>query len=412
MHHSISPVVIKEYNSTRPKHVTHRICQAPFLNMFLTPDGKVNPCCGNRTYLMGKYPEESLHDIWFGEKAQKFRNYLLNYDLSHGCDSCRQNIEMKNYGIVMAKSYDHITKPSIFNILKKHYNLLHYGKFYDEVSIKNAYPKRIDFNLANTCNLECIMCDGWSSSSILKKRYSLNDFPNPYHQEFVEEMKEFLPHLKTGFFIGGEPFLINVFFELWEALIKVNPSCTCVIQTNGTILNNRIKKILKKGKFCFNISIDSIQKNTFEVIRKNANFEKTMDNLNYFIKYAKRKRTFTNLTVCPIQQNSIEVPALVQFANERKIIIYFNTVYSPSTSSFLGLNNEKIDQLIDYYSSFNFSGRRYKQKVNKSSFNILISQLKNIYKDDDLREKYLQFEIEQERRFEIVRQIQNDEMSQ
>ena len=411
MQDTLPPDNIKEYNLTRPKQANHRLCHAPFINMFLTPDGKVNPCCVNRTYLMGKYPEESLHDIWFGEKAQEFRKYILNNDLSHGCDKCRQNIEMRNYGIVMAKSYDHVPKSGIFNLLKKHYNQLRYGNSFDEVSIKKAYPKRIDFNLANTCNLECIMCDGWSSSSILKRRHLLKDFPNPYQQEFVNEMKEFFPYLKTGFFIGGEPFLINVFFKLWEELIKVNASCECIIQTNGTVLNDRIKAILERGRFSFNISIDSIQKLTFEAIRVNADYETTIGNLDYFITYAQRKKTFANLTVCPIQQNWKEIPELIEFANKKEVSLYFNTVLYPHNCSFLGLSNEDIDEVIRFYSTFSFPDKTNSERISKQSFLSLINQLSHIYKDDALRELYLQYDKDQETGYEYFRTLQNEEIS-
>ena len=379
-------ITIEQYNASRDPGQTYRICHVPFRSMFLGPDGRVNPCCANRTYVYGKYPEESLHEIWFGENAKKFREYILQNDLSNGCDACSQNILLKSFDLVAAKPYDQMLE-----------NL--------------DYPSHIDFNLSNICNLECVMCYGWASSSIIKNRYGLKAPENPYKEKFLEEIQEFLPHLKSAFYIGGEPFLIPVFYELWEATLKINPACTFFIQTNATVLNDRIKELLERGNFFLNVSIDSLHKDTFESIRANANFEKTMENLDYFIEYSIRKETNINLTVCPLQQNMEEIPALVEFANKRNIKLFFNTVLIPHSHSFFGLDRAKINELIAYYSSFSFPAKN-ENHATRASLVSLIGQMKHFYSNDEYRKKYQEYELVQIEKLRLAQKEQAEVKTQ
>ena len=88
------------------------------------------------------------------------------------------------------------------------------------------------------------MCDGWSSSLLLKKKCRLPQFPNPYDDDFITQLEEFIPHLEQAFFVGGEPFMIEIYFKIWEKIVETNPSCMISVQTNGTILNQKVKALL------------------------------------------------------------------------------------------------------------------------------------------------------------------------
>ena len=74
--------------------------------------------------------------------------------------------------------------------------------------------------------------------------------------------------------------------------LYINPSVKISVTSNSTVLNDRIKKILEKLRFNFTISIDSVNKETYEKIRKNASFEETFYNFDYYLEYTKRKKTF------------------------------------------------------------------------------------------------------------------------
>lgn len=69
------------------------ICPQPFYMLQLNPDGKVVPCCAMETaYEAGDVREESLLDIWNGEKLRAFRRKQLMGEKSvfSVCAKCKQ----------------------------------------------------------------------------------------------------------------------------------------------------------------------------------------------------------------------------------------------------------------------------------------------------------------------------------
>ena len=50
------------------------ICKAPFTSMYFRPDGSVTPCCFNITYNYGKFPENTVKEIWESTAIKTFRS--------------------------------------------------------------------------------------------------------------------------------------------------------------------------------------------------------------------------------------------------------------------------------------------------------------------------------------------------
>jgi MoaA/NifB/PqqE/SkfB family radical SAM enzyme len=198
-------------------------------------------------------------------------------------------LEAGNYHGVRARYYDEFAP----NTLGPRLNYL-------KQSLGGAvpYPRVMEFELSNTCNLECIMCNGYFSSSIRKNREHLPPIESPYNDKFVDELDEFIPHLTDAKFLGGEPFMIDIYLSIWERIRKLNPNIRIHITTNGTFLNNRIKDLLEGLKAGIILSIDSVNKETYPKIRVNGSYDKVMENLEYFRDYTKRKSTFLSMAAC------------------------------------------------------------------------------------------------------------------
>ena len=56
-------------------------------------------------------------------------------------------------------------------------------------------------------------------------------FENPYDAAFVKQLEEFIPHLEEVKFYGGEPFLIEIYYEIWEKIMELNPKVRISVQT-------------------------------------------------------------------------------------------------------------------------------------------------------------------------------------
>jgi sulfatase maturation enzyme AslB (radical SAM superfamily) len=214
-----------------------------------------------------------------------------------------------------------------------------------------GYPRILEFELSNTCNLECTMCSGHFSSSIRKNREHLPALQSPYDADFVNQLTEFMPHLTDMKFLGGEPFLIDIYYDIWERIIEVNPKIKVHITTNGTILNNRGKRILEKLNVAIILSVDSLDKDTYEGIRLNAKYDRMMENLEFFKKLTREKKTYLTFAVCPIATNWKTMPHMLQVANAEGINLHFNIVWAPEYLSLQYLDMDSLREVINLFES-------------------------------------------------------------
>lgn len=339
----MDPLIVGKYNSQRQKGPKPLLCYAPVTSMYFGHHGKISACCHNRTYILGQYPDSSVAAIWNSEKTEEFRDTIKTNDLPISCYDCRLGLESGNFDAVKAKMYDSLT-------------------------VNANYPSVLEFELSNTCNLECIMCKGEFSSLIRKNRENKPPLLNPYDSEFVKQIEEFIPHLDEVKFYGGEPFLIDVYYEIWDKILAINPKCRISVQTNATILNDRVKNLLKKGNFHLNISLDSLTKETYEKIRVNADFERTFENLRFFHEYCQEKSTFFGISMCPMQQNWRELPSFINFCNELNSPVYFHTVWSPKDCALMKLSSNELMSVYTFLKGFDFPEGNVIERKNKQHY--------------------------------------------
>jgi molybdenum cofactor biosynthesis enzyme MoaA len=347
---SLDKSIIKKYNASRGDFIKKYICNAPFTALRFDLNGRMLVCCYNQVHVLGYYPTDSILAVWNGEKAEKLRRHVAKNDLSLGCNICCNHLKNNSFFTVKSRLYDHL-KP-----LKKQ-------------------PVLLEFELDNTCNLECIMCNGEVSSMIRKKEAHPPTFTTKYDKNFLEQLKPFLSKIQLANFIGGEPLLIPMYFDIMEEIIRVNLKAKINISTNGTILNDRIKKLLENGNFDIAISIDSIEKETYELIRKNADFEKTFSNLQYFHDYCKHNGRHISIWVCPLVINRFEIPAIFEFFNKMNIPVYLNEVHNPRYLSISSLEENDLLELKNHYKSFVFTNNSSITYENANRFYEFVKQV-------------------------------------
>lgn len=313
------------YRSSRAPSKNQIACFAPLKNIYFGHQGKAVACCYNRFHVLGTYPAQSIEEIWNGEKVAELRQALKKYDFSHGCLSCLSQIKAGNFDATKARQYD------------------------EQRLNENGFPSVMEFELDNTCNLECIMCSGDFSSLIRKNREGKPPIQSPYDDKFVEQLSAFVPYLEEVKFYGGEPFMIDIYYKIWDLIVSINPEARISIQTNATMLNSRIKDLLEKGNFHINISLDSVDKEVYEGIRVNAKFEVVMANVEWLIDYCHRKDTFIGISACAMRQNWRDIPNILSFCNHKKVQLYLHTVFYPNTSALRLLSSGELDEIFNYY---------------------------------------------------------------
>jgi len=362
---------IKQYNIGRSRIAKKNICNAPNNSLYFGLGGKVNVCCYSKYFAIENIKNKTINEIWFGKKMDAFREEVGDYKLNTQCLECKVKFKEKNYDTIYAKKYDQYVRKN------------------------KKYPSLIEFELDNTCNLECEMCNGVFSSAIRKNREKLPPLISPYGKDFLKQLEEYLPHVEQANFLGGEPFLINIYLDIWEKIIEINPKITIYVQTNCTVLNNRVKNILKRLNFSFGISIDSFEKETYEFIRKNANFEKVMSNFEWFKNYSKQNNAFLGVSICAMPQNWKEIPKMIEKCNNENISIYFNTVRNPENMSFYNLNYKETSEILKEYQETKIANKTKIEKNNFKAFqsliNILSTQKHIKYKNNNANISYSDF---------------------
>lgn len=344
--------VVRKYLKMKRKD---RLCFAPFKNLYFGIDGSVSSCYAESFVVnYGKYPEKTIEQLWHSDTAGKIRALVKNKHLAPACNLCYTQVLEKNYEVS-------------------------YANVYDQHNAHNDFPVSMEFYLDNTCNLECIMCSP-ENSSLIAKQKNIHSHANPYDANFVSELKQYIPYLKHTFFFGGEPFLIPIYYDIWNNIKKINPECQIDITTNGTILNQKVKKALHNGSFNINVSIDSLQKERFEYIRKNAVFENVMENLHHFHDYCKTNHHKFFMSFCPMQQNWDEIPDMLKFANKLNAGLVYNRVWNPSSCAIWSLEPSKLKEIYQYLDGFSFSAGSDIQKFNIEGYNTLKNQVEIWYK--------------------------------
>lgn len=348
----ISPADLHALNERRQQHERTRLCHMPERGLYFGLRGFVYTCCFNKTHPAGRYPERSIREIWEGAEVREQRAALARRDLSYGCGGCYSLIKSGNFNSLPLRTYDHYAADN------------------------RGMPAKMDFELFNTCNLECIMCRGEFSSAIRANRERLPPIPSPYDDTFFEQVDEFIPSLRSSHFLGGEPFLIPQYVALWERMSDLNPQVALSVQTNGTVLTPRIKEVLGRMHFDINVSLDAATKSTYESIRVNARFDRVVDNLGWFRDYTRSRGTALGLSFCPMPQNWQEWPDIVAFSNRWGAPLRFTTVETPVHCSLQALGSRELARIVETLGHYDPPEGTPIERQNRQSYVDLLAQVR------------------------------------
>jgi MoaA/NifB/PqqE/SkfB family radical SAM enzyme len=355
----LDPQILSDYNEFRRTTNSAIFCHAPFTSINFEQNGNASVCCYSRRHVLGTYPADSIDDMWFGPKADQLRSMMRENALPGACDICLDQFRSRNFGGIRARFYDHLAST----------------EYRDSGGRFEPYPRVMEFETSNACNLECVMCKGYFSSAIRHNREHLPPLKNPYDDDFIRQLEPFVPHLSDARFLGGEPFLIKSYYRIWDLVARLNPGIDVCIVTNGTILNDEVKKAIEPLRATINISMDALDPANYERIRVNAEHEEVMENFRFFREYVERKRTSMTFNVCPMQQNWHELPRFLEFCNHHGIVLFFNTVYYPEEHSLAALRPDELEKVIDVLRDVNIPSETPIQRTNRVNYLDLIHQI-------------------------------------
>lgn len=343
---------------------TKPLCYAPLGNILFQPDGSVFPCHYNRGCILGKYPENSISEIWNSSKRKFLAKSLINGVFGEGCDAC--SLSYKNHIFTNAanRNYD--------NLKSRLYR----------------YPKQIEFQLSNVCNMECLVCSGEYSSGIRANREKLPPYNNPYDENFIKELIPFIKHLKHAGFTGGEPFINELYFKIWDVIKSTNKNTIISISSNGSIWNEKIENALNGIKTRITISIDSLNPEIYSTIRTKGNLNTVLKNIERILQIKEERNIELTVKFLVMPVNLMSIPELFTYFNNKNVYLTPKFVQHPLLASLQILPSSEIAESIDLLNKniSNLQDKTHIQKLNINRYQDMIKQLEE-WKTQSLFEK-------------------------
>ena len=153
-----------------------------------------------------------------------------------------------------------------------------YNKF-PELKVIEDYPPNLQIEISSICNLRCVMCYQKDKTFSSKSKGFMGYMDFELFKKIIDEVEGKLEAIT--FASRGEPTLnpeLEKFLKYSEGKflgLKLN--------TNATILSEKIiNTLLSSDLETLVFSIDAANKDMYEKIRVNANFEKIIKNLEMF----------------------------------------------------------------------------------------------------------------------------------
>jgi len=170
-----------------------------------------------------------------------------------------------------------------------------------DIKEKLPYPIHLDIEVTNYCTLKCPICP----RQFMKREKGFMTWKTL--RKIIEESKE---ETKTIYFHHmGDPLLHPELFDMIQ-YIK-DSGMWIAISTNAVLLTeNTSRKLFETGLDFLYVSFDSLNKDTYEKVRKGASFHQVLDNIEKCIKIRRSKDSFNThleLQIIEMEYNIKEV---------------------------------------------------------------------------------------------------------
>lgn len=298
-------------------------CQAPHAMLRFTPDGRVLVCCANDQHALGVIGTDSLREIWDGEERARIAKALDELDYSLGCDECGAERSIGNRAGSIEAFWDHLAPAEPLR-----------------------WPSRLEMAVSNTCNLQCIQCNGDRSSAIRSQREHRPPMHSPYDDAFFEELVEFLHHIDYASFAGGEPFLARETRRIFDLLIEHGLTPGVDVVTNATVWDERVEHYLRALKMDVTLSIDGHTSETFESIRVGAKHAEAWANIDRFREVTASYGGKVSMNFCFMPQNWFELGDLLLWADGLDIAVDVLPVTYPRRFNILNLPEDELRHAV------------------------------------------------------------------
>ena len=167
------------------------------------------------------------------------------------------------------------------------------------ISVLDNPPTHIWIEPTNHCNLRCIMCPNGAGMVNIQKGYM--DYG--LYRRIIDEIKDHTSSVTLA--LGGESLLHPRFPDMIE--YANSSGIKTLLNTNATLLGTEMAhRLLDCGIANISFAFDGFDKGTYEKNRVGADFEKTLENILYFLELRKKRRKRAPYCVLSILKLGVE----------------------------------------------------------------------------------------------------------
>lgn len=265
------------------------------------PNGNVTMCCNNDTVL-GNVNDESIADIWNGDKFVRIRKRMAEEGAHAFCPlTCPVLQGGKKYENL--DWYDELDSegPIRQNAEKNE------QEYHNRKTVLETKPRWVRFTYSYACNLDCYHCYQREDAT---QRLKLS-------VDFMDQLPEYVETAQIVYPFGGEPFFFSPVIDFLESH-NTNTETRFLLITNATLLTDRVFRILERLPIStMAASLDASNAQSFDTLRvrgRNANWDQVTTNLERLRALRQRKDFEFTVSMTLNSVNALEIEDFIDLA--------------------------------------------------------------------------------------------------
>ena len=279
----------------------------------------------NRLPLDHKSTFEKIKKIKITENDYIIKKYVLAYE---------SYFKNKNNNEIIPGDIDRIELEKLEGEnLKRYLEYRYKYKIYPNEKILEDYPPCVQVEPTSICNYRCVMCYQKDRTFSKKSSGHMGNMKLELFKKIVDELEGNVEAITLA--SRGEPMLNLEIIDMLNYCS--NKFLALKMNTNGSMLNEKkIHKILSSNLNTIVFSVDSADKENYEKIRVNGNFEKVYSNIKLFSEIKNKHYSDSDIIIriSGVKINNIQnIDSMKDQWQEYADILAF-TNYTPWQSSY------------------------------------------------------------------------------
>jgi hypothetical protein len=265
------PVVFLDQNADKEINFFEQLvndnksfCIFPFIEL-LTINGNTTVCCRSSRPITTL---SKLENYATDSNYRAIRDKMIAGELvPEHCSAC---YNLESQGITSARQFETVEWANRLNLTSL-----------DDLATITA-PVYYEVRPSNVCNLQCRMCNPYSSNLIAREYKKINLVSELVESEYTNFDFIDFTSLQKLYVAGGEPTAMIEFYDFLDKCIEAQQTnFEFLVNTNATKINGRFQRQLQHfSNMQFIVSIDGLDKLNY-YIRWPSNWANIIQNVHY-----------------------------------------------------------------------------------------------------------------------------------